>query len=69
MTSEQNRVRQEFRNLGYILPEWILGQNPKLINEGGNEFIVVDGGAAFEADQFRVESVMQRYELIQRFSN
>lgn len=69
MTNEAEKARGEFRALGYIIPEWLLGQNPKLVTEGGRKYFVVEGGVAFEAEMFLAEEVMKRYELITRFSN
>jgi hypothetical protein len=69
MTESLQQLREEYRKLGLIIPEWLIRLNPFV--EG--DFIIVEdsvkGRVYFPREQFTVEEVQKRYELITRFSN
>lgn len=69
MTESLQQLREEYRKLGVILPEWLLRLNP--VVEG--DYVVVEdstkGRVYFPKEQFTPDEVFKRYELITRFSN
>lgn len=67
--TEFERLLREYKNMGFLLPEWLARLNPIL---DGEHFVIEDsakGKVYFPAEQFRYEEVMRRYELLARIWN
>jgi len=69
MTEAENKLKEEFRILGFILPEWLIRQNPTIQNIEGQDYFVTSDGVYFDAEQFRIPNVLYRWNLISKHSN
>jgi len=71
MNEEMKELRLRFQAIGLLLPEWLLRLNPRVDNSG--DYVVVEdeirGNVYFPAEQFSLEQVRYRNELITKHGN
>ena len=69
MTDGEARLWRYFCSAGYIVPEWLLKQQPILESFPNGDFYFRANEILYEAEQFSFVNVNIRYELISRHSN
>lgn len=71
MTDEMRELRLRFQAIGLYLPEWLLRLNPRVDNSGEYVLVVDEerGNVYFPAEQFSLEHVEHRYNLITKHWN